>query len=89
MMLKEAQKYLADLPGWEYLSDRIAKKYKFKNFVETMEFVNKVAVLAEKQGHHPNISIVYNKVTLELSTHAIGGLSINDFILASKIEEIK
>ena len=89
MMLKEAQKYLADLPGWEYKSDCIAKNYKFKNFVEAMEFVNKVAAIAEEQGHHPNILISYNKITLELSTHAIGGLSINDFILASKIEEIK
>ncbi len=89
MMLKEAQKYLVELDGWEYKSDHIAKTFKFKNFVEAMEFVNKIAALAEEQGHHPNISIVYNKVTLELSTHAIGGLSINDFILAAKIDEIK
>ncbi len=53
-----------------------------------MKFVNKVAELAEEEGHHPNISISWNKVTLTLTTHAIGGLSENDFILAAKIDII-
>lgn len=65
---------------------KIEKKFKFKDFKEAMSFVNKVAELAETEGHHPDIEISYNKVQIELTTHAIGGLSTNDFIVASKIE---
>lgn len=65
---------------------KIRFQFKFKNFKEAIVFVNKVAELAEKEGHHPDIHIFFNKVTIELWTHAIGGLSENDFILASKIE---
>lgn len=66
---------------------RISKEFKFKNFVEAMKFVNQVADIAEGEGHHPDISIFYNRVRFELTTHAIGGLSQNDFILAAKIDE--
>lgn len=67
---------------------QIEKEYKFKNFKEALAFVNKVGDLAESEGHHPDINIHgWNKVKLTLSTHAIGGLSENDFILASKIDE--
>jgi 4a-hydroxytetrahydrobiopterin dehydratase len=65
---------------------KIEQKFKFKYFKEAMVFVNKIAELAESEGHHPDIEISYNKVEIELTTHAIGGLSTNDFILASKIE---
>jgi 4a-hydroxytetrahydrobiopterin dehydratase len=67
--------------------EEIEKKFEFKNFKEAMEFINKVADIAESEGHHPDIKISYNKVKINLSTHAIGGLSVNDFILASKIDE--
>ena len=65
---------------------KISHQFKFKDFKEAMAFVNKVADLAEREGHHPDIHIFYNKVTIELWTHFIGGLHENDFILASKIE---
>ena len=65
---------------------KISKKYIFKDFKESMAFVNKVAVLAESEQHHPDIYIFYSTVRLELWTHAIGGLSENDFIMAKKIE---
>ena len=75
---------------WEVVDGRkIKMKFKFKDFGQAMEFVNKVADLAEDEGHHPNIKIYYNKVVIELTTHVIGGLSENDFILASKIERIQ
>lgn len=64
----------------------IGREFVFKNFGEAMRFVNMVADLAEAQGHHPDLGIFYNKVRVDLSTHFIGGLSLNDFILASKIE---
>lgn len=63
-------------------------EFKFKDFVEAMKFVNQVAEIANTEGHHPNLHIYYNKVLVELWTHNIGGLSVNDFILAVKIEEV-
>ena len=81
---------LGEVPGWELSADAktITRAFRLKNFVEAMDFINRVAALAENEGHHPDIHVFYNKVTLELSTHAIGGLSENDFILAAKINEL-
>lgn len=80
--------YAKDRPQWQIASDskKISRSFKFKNFREALAFVNKVGELAETEGHHPDIVIHYNIVTLELWTHAVGGLSINDFILAAKID---
>ena len=61
-------------------------EFRFKNFVEAMSFVNKVAALAEGEQHHPSIFISYDKVRVTLSTHAAGGLSENDFIVAAKLD---
>lgn len=91
MEQSEVAKYLTLLKTPWHVSDegkKIEKKFKFKDFKESMTFVNKVANLAESEGHHPDIEISYNKVEIKLSTHAIGGLSVNDFIMASKIELI-
>jgi 4a-hydroxytetrahydrobiopterin dehydratase len=86
-----AQKYLPDVPGWNLSLDSkmITKEFKFKDFIGAINFVNNIAELAESEGHHPDIKINYSKVTLDLWTHAIGGLSENDFIMAAKINEIK
>ncbi len=67
---------------------KISHEFSFSDFKEAMEFVNQVAALAEQETHHPDISIHYNKVFIELWTHAVGGLSENDFILAAKIETL-
>ncbi|MGH7204291.1 MAG: 4a-hydroxytetrahydrobiopterin dehydratase [Candidatus Levyibacteriota bacterium] len=77
-----------ELVGWTAFEDKmIVKDYKFKDFKAAVEFVNKVGKIAESEGHHPDINLHnWNKVTLTLTTHAIGGLSENDFILASKID---
>lgn len=75
--------------GWKVNNDtRLAKSYEFKDFKESMAFVEKVAVIAESEGHHPDIWISYNKVGIELTTYAIKGLSVNDFILAAKINRV-
>ncbi|HVO29074.1 MAG TPA: 4a-hydroxytetrahydrobiopterin dehydratase [Candidatus Paceibacterota bacterium] len=72
-------------PAWKIDGNKkISREFKFKDFKEAMAFVNKVAEIAEAEEHHPDIYIFYNLVRLELSTHAIGGLSENDFILAAK-----
>lgn len=74
---------------WEVIEDKkIRHEFKFKDFVKAMNFVNKVADLAEEENHHPNIHIYYSRVVVDLTTHNIKGLSENDFILAAKIEEI-
>lgn len=65
---------------------RLRKQFKFKHFKEAMVFVNKIAEIAEAEGHHPDISLSYNKVRIDLYTHAVKGLSENDFILAAKID---
>jgi len=82
--------YMKYAPGWTASPDakKIARDFEFKDFKESMAFINKVADIAESEGHHPDIDIFYNKVHLDLSTHAVEGLSENDFILAAKINEI-
>ena len=85
---EKEEELMKKTPGWLLLRDgthKLRRQFKFKNFKEAMVFVNKVADLAESEGHHPDITIVYNKVSLDLFTHAVGGLSENDFILAAEI----
>lgn len=89
MEAEEIKNYLLQIESWEFLdSNKITKEFKFEDFKEAMEFVNKVAELAEAEGHHPDIEIHYNKVVITLWTHSVHGLSENDFILASKIDII-
>ncbi|MDB5224744.1 MAG: putative pterin-4-alpha-carbinolamine dehydratase [Candidatus Adlerbacteria bacterium] len=87
----EATAMMPHLKDWMLIDDShmLAKEYHFKNFKQVMEFVNKVAAIAEDQGHHPDMSVSYDAVGIELTTHAIGGLSENDFIVAAKIDLIK
>jgi len=76
--------------GWVVLDNKkIQREFKFKNFVETMGFVNQVALIAQAEDHHPDMQVSYKKVIIELWTHAVGGLSENDFIMAAKIDEIE
>lgn len=67
----------------------ISKEFKFKNFKDALEFVNKVGAIAETEGHHPDINLGWGKVNITLTTHAINGLSQNDFIMAAKINKIE
>ncbi len=86
----EIEKFLKQLPaGWKSVEDKkITKSFKFKGYPETMAFVNRVALISQAEGHHPDLEVHYSKVVVELWTHAIGGLSENDFILAAKIDEV-
>jgi 4a-hydroxytetrahydrobiopterin dehydratase len=79
---------LQHLPGWERRGNEIVKTFVRKNLVNAITFVNEVADAAEAAGHHPNIDIRWNKVTLALSSHAEGGLTENDFQLAARIQEL-
>lgn len=87
----EADAQLTKLQGWKvtHEGERIRKEWVVKNFMAAMRFFNKVAEVAEAEGHHPDLHIVgYRNVAIEIWTHAIGGLSENDFILAAKIDEL-
>lgn len=82
--------YAPEAADWKVSDDekKITKEFTFKDFKEAMAFVNKVADLAESEGHHPDIYIFWNLVRFELTTHAMKGLSENDFILAAKINAL-
>ncbi|MBM3257425.1 MAG: 4a-hydroxytetrahydrobiopterin dehydratase [Candidatus Liptonbacteria bacterium] len=83
---RQVERYHAETPEWTVIENKkIVRTFTFKDFAHAMQFVNKVAALAEEEGHHPDISISWNKVALSLTTHALKGLSENDFILAAKI----
>lgn len=79
---------LSQRKGWTKAGREIRKVVELKDFVHAMGFVSSVALLAEKQNHHPDIDIRWNKVTLVLSTHSAGGLTDNDFKLAKAIDEL-
>jgi len=88
---KEFEPYLEIIKDWMVAADEksIERNFKFKDFKEALTFVNKVGEIAEAEGHHPDINLYgWNKVCVTLSTHAIKGLSINDFVVASKIDLI-
>ena len=92
MTRSEAEALLAQAPGWSLVDGdplKIARLLTCKDFAEAMAFVNRVAELAELEGHHPDFCLSWNRVQLELVTHAIGGLSENDFIMAAKISELE
>jgi 4a-hydroxytetrahydrobiopterin dehydratase len=77
---------LGRTPGWEQSGSEIRRTYRFRDFREALAFVNRVGDLAERAGHHPDIDVRYNTVTLSLTTHDAGGLSQKDFDLARAID---
>jgi 4a-hydroxytetrahydrobiopterin dehydratase len=88
---KEAERYLEKIaPDWELTADakEIRKDFKFKGFNGTMGFVNAVAWIANRESHHPDLEVGYNHCLVRYSTHAIGGLSENDFICAAKVDKL-
>ena len=88
---EEAEEQVRQVEGWSLVHDgqRIRRNWTVRNFMAGVEFFNKVAALAEEEGHHPDLHLEgYRQVAVELWTHAIGGLSENDFILAAKINQI-
>ena len=88
LSVEEIESYLKKLPGWEYREGEIVKTYEFKNYYETMAFVNAIAWTSHREDHHPNLEVTYKRCRVRYSTHAIGGMSENDFICAAKIEAL-
>jgi 4a-hydroxytetrahydrobiopterin dehydratase len=84
----EIEQKLADLPGWKQNRGQLSKTYSFKDFSEAFGFMTRIAMVAEQMNHHPEWSNVYNKVTINLSTHDAGGITDLDFKFASKVKDI-
>lgn len=86
---EKIKKYARGIRGWKIAGKKLYKRFKFKDFRGSINFVKKVARIADKETHHPDIYIFYNIVALEIWTHAVRGLTENDFILAAKIDRIR
>jgi len=91
--ISEIHKYQKKVDDWDILKDEkkifyLYKKYKFKNFLESQSFINKVGEISENEGHHPDILFGWGYAEIKITTHAIEGLSENDFILAAKIDQL-
>ena len=91
--ISEIHKYQKKVDGWNLAKNEkniyfLEKKFTFKNFLESQEFVNEVGKISEEEGHHPDISFGWGYAKINITTHAIEGLSENDFILAAKIDQI-
>jgi 4a-hydroxytetrahydrobiopterin dehydratase len=84
----EVEDYLSRLAGWEHADGIISKSFDFKNYCQTMGFVNAVAWVAQSQGHHPDLQVSYRSCCVSYTTHAIGGLSENDFICAARVDAL-
>ena len=86
----EARKLMAELdPAWRLVADHeLRREFPFKNFADSLAFANKIGTLADAEGHHPNLTISWGLLVVEIWTHKIDGLSENDFILAAKIDKL-
>lgn len=85
---EDMRPYLEALPGWEAQDNEIVRTYSFKNYYQTVSFVNAVTWIANSEDHHPEISFDYKTCTVRYSTHSVGGISENDFICAAKIDAL-
>ena len=91
--ISEIHKYQKKVDGWDIIKDKketylLEKNFKFNNFEESLSFINKVGKISETENHHPDISFGWGFAKINITTHAIEGLSENDFILAAKIDQI-
>ena len=85
---EEVTKQLTNLGGWEREGDALVREFEFANFVGSVDFVNRITPVAEEMNHHPDLAISWNKVKVSLSTHSEGGITENDFELATKIDSL-
>jgi 4a-hydroxytetrahydrobiopterin dehydratase len=86
----KAHEMIKELSGWEFGDGEefIEKTYKFPDFAKALEFVNEIGAIAERENHHPDVELSWGKVVVKFSTHDVGGLSMNDFISAAKVDSI-
>ena len=85
---KEIDAHLRALPGWTVAGDAIARTFRFASYPETIAFVNAVAALAQREDHHPELSVHYDKCVVTWSTHSAGGVTMNDIVCAAKVDDL-
>jgi len=88
MSAQEISRHLAAAPGWALAEGAIQKRFDFLDYHRTMAFVNAVAWVAHVEDHHPDLAVSYNRCTVRFNTHSVGGISINDFICAAKVDAL-
>ena len=88
MATAQIDTHLASAPGWALVDGAIQKRYDFADYHRTMAFVNAVAWVAHAEDHHPDLLVSYNRCTVRYNTHSVGGISINDFICAAKLDAL-
>jgi len=88
MNAEQIEQHLAAAPGWVLAEGAIQRRYDFADYHHTMAFVNAVAWVAHAEDHHPDLAVSYNRCTVRFSTHSVGGISVNDFICAAKVDAL-
>lgn len=88
MNAAEIAEHLKKAPGWALKEGAIEKTYRFTNYHETLAFVNALAWIAHREDHHPDLLVSYNRCVVRFNTHSVGGISINDFICAAKVDAL-
>ena len=88
MSAADVQAQLSQAPGWSLVDGAIQKRYEFADYHHTMAFVNALAWVAHAQDHHPDLLVSYNRCSVRYSTHSVGGISINDFICAARVDAL-
>jgi len=85
----EIESHLAQVNGWRLVDGAIEKAHSFRNFHETMAFMNALAWVCHTEDHHPDVALSYNRCVVRFNTHSVGGISINDFICAAKVDALR
>ena len=88
MAAAEISAQLSRIAGWALVDGAIQKRYDFPDYHQTMAFVNAVAWVAHVEDHHPDLAVSYNRCTVRFSTHSVGGISVNDFICAARVDAL-
>jgi 4a-hydroxytetrahydrobiopterin dehydratase len=88
MAADDIEGHLAHAPGWALVEGAIQKRYDFADYHRTMAFVNALAWIAHSEDHHPDLMVSYNRCTVRFNTHSVGGISINDFICAARVDAL-
>jgi len=88
MSMAEVERHLAEVSGWVLKDEAIEKSFRFDDYHRTMAFINALAWIAHREDHHPDVAFSYNRATVRFNTHSVGGISINDFICAAKVDAL-
>jgi 4a-hydroxytetrahydrobiopterin dehydratase len=88
MSMGEVERHLAEVSGWALKDEAIEKTFRFDDYHRTMAFINALAWIAHREDHHPDVAFSYNRATVRFNTHSVGGISINDFICAAKVDAL-